>query len=141
MQKSILQITITILLLAGVSYLGLKLLRIDTTVVPSTTSTPNENTADAPTLELPTIKDATKVTDSTPESAYACTTTDECTVISEPQKDSAGKMVTVTQCLNKEYVNTCINCSTSEDLVNTYKAEANCACISKNCGFELLTEQ
>ncbi len=128
--KNILQVIVVIILLAGVGYLGLKLIRFNNASSPEaiqTTTNSNVNT------------ETTKNSDSASADAEQCNTSDDCTVISESLR-KGGDTKTVIQCLNKAYLSTCETCKTSEEIVAETTKEATCGCVQNLCQFNLLVK-
>jgi hypothetical protein len=130
--KNILQVATVVVLIGGISYLGFRLTRLNQSTKVDTSSA---------IIDIPTSSEGPAVESNTAEEAGAdeCTSSDQCTVITEQQKMSDESIKTVIQCLNREYLKTCINCKTSEALVAETTKDSACSCVNKYC--ELIPNQ
>jgi hypothetical protein len=133
--KNILPIAIVIILLAGVGYLGFKVINFDKTPTISTAPIITEENIDETltTSDAPPGGPAVDPDSAELAKADECSSSDQCTVISEQQKGATGSLKTVIQCLNKEYLKTCSNCKTSEELVAETAKESTCGCVNNYC--------
>jgi hypothetical protein len=131
--KNLLQITVVIILLAGVGYLGFRLVNINTAPTPSASQLP---TNDSPSENAKTS--TASENGSLTLEARQCNTADDCTVILEPSRKN-GKEKTLIGCLSKTYLDTCIGCSTNEVVVEEATKEASCGCVNNLCQFDRQT--
>ena len=129
--KNILLIVTLVLLCVGVGYLGMKIFSMDKQAA-STTSVKLKTPTSVKTTTNISAEEQAKI-----EAAETCQTSDECVIVSVSDSDKTGKARNNIQCLNKGYLETCINCTSNEELVKKTEEEATCGCVNNLCQFDV----
>jgi hypothetical protein len=139
--KNILLVLGLVMLVGGIVFLALNILRMDKSGNPTPTPPTNQTSTESTPESLATTETTTPSAEALTD--RGCKTSAECVIVPTAELDENGNEMVTNHCVSNSYKENCQNCSVSPEALalNEKKLTRACICSSNYCQFEQTATQ